>query len=313
MKLLRLYVLVLGLIACSIMLEEPALVRSNAEPLAGAVEPLATLQTFIVHGPTLISGFLAPGHTIGDANHTGFTALPQHGLLTFLSPGVVSYGPNYAYVGSDSFTYNSCQNGTCTPATVDLDVQNNAPTPGDDSYSVHGGRLITDTLNNDSDPDGDHFRVGDQFHSALVTLPQHGGLTTLSPGTYFYAPNYGFVGSDSFSYQICDDPGLCSTATVTLNVQNLPPDALDQFYVIRKPSFNNLGSFLEGVVDPDGDPIRMGDAFHARFPTFPQHGTLTGLQDADHELYAPTLGYVGLDSFTIQVCDDMGDCDIATV
>ena len=34
-----------------------------------------------------------------------------------------------------------------------------------------------------------------------------------------YTPNPGFTGTDSFSYQVCDSAGNCSTATVTVVVQ----------------------------------------------------------------------------------------------
>jgi hypothetical protein len=43
--------------------------------------------------------------------------------------------------------------------------------------------------------------------------------------TVTYVPVEGFVGTDTFTYQMCDSAGLCSTATVTVVVQptNAPP------------------------------------------------------------------------------------------
>jgi RHS repeat-associated protein len=201
----------------------------------------------------------------------------------------------------------------CTNLTADLDVQNNTPTPSGDTYQVHGTKVITDILVNDSDPDGDSFTLGDFQHSAIVTLPQHGGLTGLGNNNYAYTATLGFTGQDSFVYQICDSWGLCTTATVTLNVQNATPLAQDQVYVIRKPIGNNIGSFLTGATDPDGDAITMGDAAHPRFATLPTHGSLTGVTESDRALYAPSTGFNGIDSFIINVCDPYRACGQATV
>ena len=41
--------------------------------------------------------------------------------------------------------------------------------------------------------------------------------------TVTYTPNPGFSGNDTFTYQMCDSAGLCSTATVTVVVQSTNP------------------------------------------------------------------------------------------
>src|SRR5439155_2093303 len=51
----------------------------------------------------------------------------------------------------------------------------------------------------------------------------HGILAALSdPDFQSYQPNQGYFGADSFIYQVCDNLGACSTATVDLTV--LPND-----------------------------------------------------------------------------------------
>ncbi len=58
----------------------------------------------------------------------------------------------------------------------------------------------------------------------LVTGPGNGSLVFNPDGSFTYTPNPGFVGNDSFVYQICDAdaPPDCDTATVTLTVLPRP-------------------------------------------------------------------------------------------
>jgi hypothetical protein len=60
---------------------------------------------------------------------------------------------------------------------------------------------------------GDYY-----FIEALTSYAQAYGRTNVT-----YTPNPGFTGTDSFTYQVCDSGGNCSTATVTVNVLNTNP------------------------------------------------------------------------------------------
>lgn len=85
-------------------------------------------------------------------------------------------------------------------------------------------------MNNDSDVD-----------STLLTLtgytnPAHGSITLSGTG-FDYTPTSGYIGPDSFTYQIIDDTTLTSnTATVTLNVvsTNLAPTANPTTFVVTE-------------------------------------------------------------------------------
>ncbi len=62
---------------------------------------------------------------------------PSHGSLTLASDGSLVYVPNAAYAGSDSFSYKNFDGASYSiVAMVTLDVTNQAPTAGNDSYSV---------------------------------------------------------------------------------------------------------------------------------------------------------------------------------
>ena len=57
--------------------------------------------------------------------------------------------------------------------------------------------------------------------SVTITTDPESGTVTINPdGSVIYTPNKGFNGTDTFIYQVCsmDDPSVCSTAVVTVNV-----------------------------------------------------------------------------------------------
>lgn len=88
-------------------------------------------------------------------------------------------------------------------------LANSPPVAVDDSYTVHGTRQML-PLQNDYDPDGDSISS-----HGLVSPPHHGGVLSYSQGVFAYTANYGYVGSDSFTYSVCDSYSACSTGRLT--------------------------------------------------------------------------------------------------
>lgn len=70
-----------------------------------------------------------------------------------------------------------------------------------------------DVLANDSDADGSL-----DTSSLKITSQPSSGSASIENGKIKYTPISGFVGTDSFEYEICDNDSLCDTATVTINV-----------------------------------------------------------------------------------------------
>ncbi len=152
----------------------------------------------------------------------------SNGLVTLVG-GVISYTPNPDYFGPDAFTYTiSDGNGGTATASVTVNVTsvNDPPTGVDDRAEVglNAPRVITVLQNDIIAPDkSEGLRV------TRIITPALNGTAALNNGgaDVLYTPNTGYVGTDSFSYEVCDDgssgpPGpLCSTATVVLNVGNI--------------------------------------------------------------------------------------------
>jgi len=153
---------------------------------------------------------------------------PQNGSYFLLANGFYSYTPNADFYGTDTFEYEICDNGNpfmCDTAIVTINVTpiNDAPIPLPDTLSMFANSSIQDNvLSNDVDIENDGL-------IATVTpiiSPSNGTLIIQPNGNIDYTPNSNFVGTDSFTYEVCDDgsPVLCSIETVTIIIE---PDCVD--------------------------------------------------------------------------------------
>ncbi|MDD3875543.1 MAG: HYR domain-containing protein [Bacteroidales bacterium] len=91
----------------------------------------------------------------------------------------------------------------CTPLAVNDSVTTPENTP-----------IIIDVLANDID-------CGNNINPASVTIvsvPVNGTVVVNSDGTITYTPDYLFVGTNQFDYQVCDSLGLCDIGTVYITV-----------------------------------------------------------------------------------------------
>ncbi|HRY60002.1 MAG TPA: Ig-like domain-containing protein [Patescibacteria group bacterium] len=153
------------------------------------------------------------------------TVNPTNGTITSIDPvtGKVIYTPNTGYYGSDSFQYQVCDDdGACDTATVTVLVLA-PPLAVDDSASTNfNNSVIIDVLSNDSDPDGTL-----NPSTVIVTTSPNNGTVSIDPvtGKITYTPNTGYYGSDSFQYQVCDNDGLCNTATVAVTINYPSPSS----------------------------------------------------------------------------------------
>src|SRR5438552_8205299 len=176
------------------------------------------------------------------------------------------------------------------------------PVAVDDSFQVHGATYLGSLLANDYTPD--HGAI---LFDSLVSLPQHGTLGGVGyPTAPLYNPDHGYVGTDSYTYRMCDSLALCATATVTLNVVNNAPVAVDDSFTVHGATY--LDSVLANDYDPDHDAILFDS-----FVSLPQHGILAGVGYPTAPLYVPDSGYSGTDSYTYRICDVLGLCAVGNV
>jgi VCBS repeat-containing protein len=242
----------------------------------------------------------------GDALHVSALGSPAHGTVTGGGADPIVYTPDADYVGDDSFTYqvDDGHGGTDT-ATVFITVrpEDRLPVAQDDTVSAAPSTIVLIfPLTNDSDPDGDGLTID---HLGQAAHGQNGFLGN----TVGYLPDPGFVGTDSFTYEISDGRGGHSTATIFVEVGGTPvPVANSDSY---DAAHNQVLHILApGVLANDTDP--NSDSLTAVLDTAADVGTVVLNADGSFD-YTPPAGFLGTASFTYVAEDSSSDSVPATV
>ncbi len=179
------------------------------------------------------------------------------------------------------------------PATASVAVgdPNDTPVAVDDSAPTpYGTAVAIDVVDNDTDADGN-------LADTTVTItaqPTHGTVTVAANGIVTYTPAAGYIGTDTFTYQVCDSASACDTATVTVTVN--PPNDPPTYNGKRTYAVPSGGTVPTlGYTDPDGNPYTVTLVT----------GTLpTGLTLNSNGSWSGTAPSSGSYSFTVQACDN---------
>jgi VCBS repeat-containing protein len=220
----------------------------------------------------------------GDALTAALVSGPTHGSVSVNADGSFTYTPAAHFAGTDSFTF-KVNDGIddSDPATVTIDVTNEAPVALDDSYDIGPNHALTvpapGVLGNDYDPDDDAITA------SLVSGPQNGTLSLNADGSFTYTPDQDFHGTDTFTYQVSDGLATSDPATVTLNVADRPPVAVDDFfYVLHDQTLDvAAGASSPTTATPTPTPSRPSSSAApatARWRSTPTAPSLTPLTPA---------------------------------
>ncbi len=255
--------------------------------------------------------------TAADIDRDGLTLSvvsgPQHGAITGDPSGMV-YRPAPGFFGQDSLEF-VASDGTATSAraTVNFTVRhvNRTPYAQPDAYSTDEDTPLTvaapGVLANDLDD------AGDVLSAVLTSAPAHGTLQLQSDGSFGYAPNPDYFGSDSFRYQPRDNgnPALTGspiTVTITVRpVEDTPVGAPD-FYATDEDT--PLTVSAPGVLANDSDAD--GDALTARYMGNAANGQVTLNLDGSFT-FTPNANFNGTGSFDYRVNDGTLNSQNATV
>jgi outer membrane protein OmpA-like peptidoglycan-associated protein len=226
---------------------------------------------------------------------------PAGGAASVNPDGTITYTPNDGFGGVDTFTYTIREpHGATATATVTVNVVNLAPVAVNDTTQAPANNqpITIDVLANDSDAEDGRLTV-------TVGGQPAGGAASVNPdGTIAYTPNAGFSGVDTFTYTIRDPIGATASATVTVNVVNLPPVANDD--TDSAPDAPITINVLTNDFDPEGGPLIV------TVMTQPASGTATANPDGTIT-YSPVLNVFGTFTFTYMIRDALGLTDTATV
>ncbi|VAW10726.1 internalin, putative [hydrothermal vent metagenome] len=200
-------------------------------------DAVSTTEDMAVNGDVFIdNGNGADQVGTGLITVTNFDANSTNGGTVNVNPeGTFTYTPLAGFSGIDTFTYEITDtNGNTDTATVSVTVNDEGnPSATDDIATVTENTTVPttiDAIGNDDLTDNATYQAG-----SLDTTGTTGTVTDNGDGTFDYVPAAGFVGTDTFTYTICDDDAptaTCDTATVGVTV--IPdtdndgiPDAVD--------------------------------------------------------------------------------------
>lgn len=195
------------------------------------------------------------------------------------------------------------------PTDPDNPDQNVAPVAVDDSFvTVKDEPIVLETLI-ENDQVGDFARIA----SIDTATEKNGTVVDNRNDTFTYTPANGFVGTDTFTYRLCDNqiPANCTVGTVTVEVvASLNPVGVQDEFSMEEDSVLTIDSLLENDVDVlDNATITSVD-----------FSSSTGIVELNVETgiltYRPQEAFVGTDTFTYTVCNGAaseGFCDTATV
>ncbi len=148
----------------------------------------------------------------------------------------------------------------------------------------------------------------------IVAQPTNGAVAVNpATGAITYTPNLNFVGTDSFTYTVRDSLGVISNvATVNIVVIALPNRSpIAQNDIISTPKGTAVAvNVLANDVDSDGTL----DAASVIVVAQPASGAVAVNPATGAITYTPNLNFVGSDSFTYTVKDNLGTVsNVATV
>ena len=162
---------------------------------------------------------------------------------------------------------------------------------------MHAGETLTiaaaaGLLANDSDGDGDALSV------LSFSAAANGTLNVVTDGSFTYAPNPGFTGTETITYTISDGT-TTSSGTLTIEVQNAAPVAVDDSYTVTEGNTLLVDAGL-GLLANDSDVD--GDALAVVSFSTPVNGVLDIAGDGSFS-YTPNPGFSGIETISYTIGD----------
>lgn len=175
------------------------------------------------------------------------------------------------------------------PPVVEKPVAVNDAISGNEDEDL----TISNLLSNDT------VTTGARITSFDATTANGGTITDERNGSYLYEPAKGFVGTDTFTYTLCDreDTPNCSTATVTITVadEGTPTAMDDTVFTVENTSISITTMLDNDALIDDADIASVDVNGTSGNAVLENDGTIT---------YSPANGFLGDDTFTYTICDD---------
>jgi endonuclease I len=224
--------------------------------------------------------------------------------INFMERGILFIWSKRVFIILVACLLQACS-GDDTPTPEAKPVELQKPVAKDDSYETGENEelIVSDLLENDVIYD--YGRVS-EFDA---NTSKEGTVVKNNDGTYTFTPASNFIGTDTFSYTLCDAglPANCSTGTVTVTVSNASPTATEDTYTVDEDKTLKISNYLDNDDLADNATVNEinSDSGNA----------LVTLNDDGSISYTPNEGFDGTDTFTYTLCDDdeTPNCSTATI
>ncbi|EPT9250013.1 Ig-like domain-containing protein [Photobacterium damselae] len=198
----------------------------------------------------------------GVSGQYGQFTINSQGEWTFVSNGALDELAEGEVV-TDHFVVESID-GTQHTITVEITGTNEGPQAHDDRVTTKEDNAITlDLLGNDSDVDGTiqitQIAGVELTGGVQEIMVEHGQIRVAADGTLTFVPNTNYNGDVSFDYQITDNHGATSEATVTIKVMpdNDAPEFDQDSYQFNYDENSTEGTVIGKVTATDIDSIDL--------------------------------------------------------
>jgi len=229
----------------------------------------------------------------------GIPSIRNAGSEVWFTPNTERGTFTFTYTVVDD--YDSAQ----ATATVTVEVLNRPPTAENPTATTRAGVPVAfgAVVVGPPDPEGDNVTL------TIISPPSNGQAEVYGGLGFLYTPNAGFVGVDTFSFQMDDGYGGTDTGLATVTVTpNAAPVANDDTATTRSGPTAGLEvrfNLAANDINPDGD------ALDYVLSQSPANGTVI-VGPSGSARYTPNAGFVGTDFFEYQVTDG-NSLDTATV
>lgn len=254
------------------------------------VAPTADHQTATTDQLQKVQNKLTAKDEGGDLISFSLNKQATNGKAEVDTEGYWVYTPNTGFAGNDSFEVKiEDSHGGSAVATVVITVKNIAPVLPNEVANTNQKKKVTGKMNGQD-------AGGDLLKYRLSEQAKNGEASISADGDWSYVSKSGFVGTDLFKVKVSDPNGGETEATVTITVENALPTITD----------SKLTTILNKTVSGKLTANDQGeDQLTFSKQTDPVSGTVTVESDGKWT-YKPNNGFIGEDSFTVQVTDGNG-------
>jgi len=254
-------------------------------------------QSVCLNDQVNITGVLSGSATSAVWSSSGDGAFVDVNVLTTVyTPGVADNS-----FGSVSLSLTTLAGLACSDIADDLIISISQPiTVVDQAASLDVAATITVDVTN-----GATLNAGDVLTTTLVTNPAKGTAIINASGNIDYTAAAGTVGADSFEFQLCNQCNQCSSATIEISINNVPPtaDIPSSSVVAGEAVAINV---LDGIFDDNGN-LDLSSLIIISQPNpsgAPASLDVNGLLTVDYT----NINFAGTDQVGLEICDVDGLC-----